>query len=192
MVGKISRTTSGARPRLGSSSIRRVGRDISARPTASICRSPPDSVPASCVRRSFRRGNSSIHHVHLVAPLGVAQPHLAKGAQHQVVFHRHAAEQLALFGHQRDAQHHALFQRQRGDGLALELDGAAAGQYAHQRIEQGGLAGAVGADDGDDAALGGLQVDAVQHLGPAVAGAQVVDAKVRFVMACFLQCSVPR
>jgi hypothetical protein len=36
-----------------------LGRDISARPTASICRSPPDSVPASCVRRSFRRGNSS-------------------------------------------------------------------------------------------------------------------------------------
>ena len=34
------------------------GLPISARPTASICRSPPESVPASWARRSFRRGNS--------------------------------------------------------------------------------------------------------------------------------------
>ena len=33
--------------------------NITALAIASICCSPPDSVPASCVRRSFRRGNSS-------------------------------------------------------------------------------------------------------------------------------------
>src|SRR3989454_7627101 len=33
-----------------------LGRDISARATASICCSPPESVPASCDARSFRRG----------------------------------------------------------------------------------------------------------------------------------------
>ena len=32
------------------------GRLISARPTASICCSPPESVPAICQLRSFRRG----------------------------------------------------------------------------------------------------------------------------------------
>ena len=32
------------------------GRDISARPIASICCSPPDRLPARCDERSFRRG----------------------------------------------------------------------------------------------------------------------------------------
>ena len=36
--------------------IKSLGFDISALPMASICCSPPDSVPAACLRRSFRRG----------------------------------------------------------------------------------------------------------------------------------------
>ncbi len=40
----------------GSSIIKSFGFDISALPMASICCSPPDSVPAACLRRSFRRG----------------------------------------------------------------------------------------------------------------------------------------
>ena len=36
-----------------------LGRPISARPTASICCSPPDRVPAFCAMRSRSRGNSS-------------------------------------------------------------------------------------------------------------------------------------
>ncbi len=56
---KMSRTISGARPRLGSSSMSRSGRAISARPMASICRSPPESVPASWRRRSASRGKSA-------------------------------------------------------------------------------------------------------------------------------------
>ena len=46
----------GDRPIEGSSSSSTLGRAISARPIASICCSPPDMVPASCVARSFRRG----------------------------------------------------------------------------------------------------------------------------------------
>ena len=46
---KICRTTSGARPRLGSSSNSRRGRDISARPIDSICCSPPDKRAAPLV-----------------------------------------------------------------------------------------------------------------------------------------------
>ena len=58
-LSKMAFTITGARPRLGSSSIRSVGHAISPRPIAHICCSPPDSVPASCRRRSQSRGNSS-------------------------------------------------------------------------------------------------------------------------------------
>ncbi len=40
----------------GSSSISSLGLLISARPMASICCSPPDSVPATCFSRSFSLG----------------------------------------------------------------------------------------------------------------------------------------
>src|SRR5499425_2306310 len=56
---KIARTTTGARPRLGSSSMRSLGRAIKPRPIAHICCWPPDSVPASWPWRSRRRGKSS-------------------------------------------------------------------------------------------------------------------------------------
>ena len=56
MMAKMSFTTSGARPSDGSSIISSLGLAIMARPTASICCSPPDSVPASCHSRSFSRG----------------------------------------------------------------------------------------------------------------------------------------
>ena len=56
-TAKTCWTMSGARPIDGSSSSNSRGSDISARPMASICCSPPDSVPASCDKRSSRRGN---------------------------------------------------------------------------------------------------------------------------------------
>ena len=59
MISKIFSTKIGARPIDGSSSRSSFGRAISARPMAHICCSPPDSVPAFCVRRSKRRGKSS-------------------------------------------------------------------------------------------------------------------------------------
>src|SRR5207253_5281082 len=58
-LAKIAPTPTGARPSEGSSSISRRGRAISARPMATICCSPPESVPASCARRSARRGKKS-------------------------------------------------------------------------------------------------------------------------------------
>ena len=59
MISKISETRIGASPRLGSSRSSRRGRLMSARAMASICCSPPESVPADCLRRSERRGNNS-------------------------------------------------------------------------------------------------------------------------------------
>jgi hypothetical protein len=58
MMRNTSSTRMGARPIEGSSSSTTSGFSITARAMASICCSPPDSVPASCVRRSFRRGKS--------------------------------------------------------------------------------------------------------------------------------------
>ena len=59
IISKICSTRIGARPIDGSSSIRSFGSDIMARPMASICCSPPESVPLICLLRSFRRGKSS-------------------------------------------------------------------------------------------------------------------------------------
>src|SRR5262245_36509123 len=58
MLLKISCTTMGARPREGSSMHRSRGSDISARESASICCSPPESVPAGWEARSRRRGKA--------------------------------------------------------------------------------------------------------------------------------------
>ena len=49
----------GDRPADGSSSSSTDGSIISARPMATIWRSPPDSDPARCLRRSPSSGNSS-------------------------------------------------------------------------------------------------------------------------------------
>ena len=59
IVSKMRSTKIGARPIDGSSSRRSFGRAMSARPIAHICCSPPDIVPAFCVRRSWSRGKSS-------------------------------------------------------------------------------------------------------------------------------------
>ena len=53
MTSKGLLTSCGARPREGSSMSRRLGRDMSPRAMASICCSPPDSVPARWLRRSI-------------------------------------------------------------------------------------------------------------------------------------------
>ena len=59
IVSKIRSTKIGASPIDGSSRRSSFGRAMSARPIAHICCSPPDIVPAFCVRRSWSRGKSS-------------------------------------------------------------------------------------------------------------------------------------
>ena len=59
----------------------------------------------------------------------------------------------------------------------IEFDAPLGRQDAHQAVEEGGLARAVGPDHGDHASLVGLQVQTVQHLGFAIAGAKVPDLK---------------
>src|SRR5262245_20688188 len=54
-VSKICSTSTGARPMEGSSRRSSRGLAMRARPMASICCSPPESVPATCERRSWSR-----------------------------------------------------------------------------------------------------------------------------------------
>ena len=57
MISKFSFTSRGDRPSDGSSIKSSFGARIRPRPMETIACSPPDIVPASCVRRSARRGN---------------------------------------------------------------------------------------------------------------------------------------
>lgn len=69
---KTLRTTSGASPGLGSSQSSKVGRLIRARATASICCSPPDSVPAAWPVRAASAGMTSCFDDPLLAELHLA------------------------------------------------------------------------------------------------------------------------
>ena len=67
-----------------------------------------------------------------------------------------------------------------GDVAAVEQDLAGAGaRLAEDRHHQGRLAGAVGADQGDDLARTDVDVDALQRLDLAVGGAQAADREQR-------------
>ena len=61
MMAKISCTISGARPNDGSSSNSSRGRSSNARAIASICCSPPDSVPA-CWRIALAQARKIAEH----------------------------------------------------------------------------------------------------------------------------------
>ena len=179
MASKICRAIRGASPSEGSSSINRRGRLIRARPIASICCSPPDSVPPRWVMRSFSRGNSAKTRSSAAGAFGLAAVGRV-GAHLQVFRHAHARENPAAFRRLRDAQPGDLVRRHAGDVLAVELDMAGAGaRLAEDRHHQRRLAGAVGADQGDDLAGVDLEIDALQRLDLAVGGAQAADREQR-------------
>jgi hypothetical protein len=100
-------------------------------------------VPALCLRRSARIGNSHLRK-HDPSLRHVGQP----TAQHEV-----GAEP--------------------GDLLAVEQDAARPrAQESHDGLERGGLAGAVGADDADDLVHVDGERDVVQDVHPTVAGGE--------------------
>jgi hypothetical protein len=98
-----------------------------------------------------------------------------EGAQQEVVLDAHLAEQRALLRHQRHAHGDEMLDLDVALHFALELDLALRGQQAHDGGQHRGLAGAVGADHGDDLPGGHLQVDVVQRFDLAVGNAQVTD-----------------
>ena len=102
---------------------------------ASICCSPPESVPAD-----------------------------AEGPQAQVLQHAHGAEDPAAFGRLGDAQVHHFVAGVFEQGLAVKDDLPFAGPHKTADGQQGrALARAVGAQDGHDLPFVHVQVDTVQH-----------------------------
>ncbi len=95
----------------------------------------------------------------------------------QIVLHAHGAEQLAALRHEREAEADAFLDAEAVERGALEGDAAGGGQNAHGGVEQRGLAGAVGADDGDDAAGLDGQRDVAHGLDLAVGDGEAVDGE---------------
>jgi hypothetical protein len=119
MMLKISRTISGASPSDGSSSIRSFGRPISARPSASIWRSPPDSVPASLLAPVGEPREALVDLVECAPGRRVAVASPRERAELEVVGDAHRREQLALLGHEHEAARDARLDRKSRERLAL-------------------------------------------------------------------------
>ena len=151
IVWKTCWTRIGERPSDGSSRSRRRGADISARPIASICCSPPDSVPPSWWVRSRSRGKRSITR----STSGLDRLLVAgEGAHLEVLEDGHPREDPASLGGVADADHDELVGSGPRDVLALEDDVATARvEQAADRLEGRRLAGAVRPDQGHDLAL---------------------------------------
>ncbi|MCY1434300.1 hypothetical protein D9M71_503580 [compost metagenome] len=115
-------------------------------------------------------------HGALVEPVEAAGrlPEVERGAQRTLQGHAHVLQHahVAEHGGYLERAHQALagdlVGRQRADGLALVQHFAAGGrQEAGQQIEEGGFAGAIGADQGMDMPLLHLEIDRV-HGGEAI------------------------
>jgi hypothetical protein len=173
-MASSSSTMRGARPSDGSSSISRRGALIIARATATICCSPPLIVPASCAGALGQLGEV-LQAWRSRAP---ARPCDQPAAELEVLGHRHLREQLPAFGHQHQAPLDDGMVLASGRSLAVEPHVALARDQAVDRLQQRGLAGAVGAQDHRQAGAR-LQRQVAQHQEGAVAGRQALDLQVR-------------
>ncbi len=108
------------------------------------------------------------------APVTVALAHALEGAKLQVVFHAHAVEQFALLRHQAQAAADQHLDFRDGFQRPVEIHLPAGAEHAHDRRQQSGLAGAVGADHRDDLPFADGQAGVAQRLDLAVGHAQIL------------------
>ena len=173
---KISRTTIGASPSDGSSSISSRGRAISARASASICCSPPESVPAGWLRALGDPREPLGHPLDVRLELAVA-PRVARRAAG-------SRSTVSSVNVPRPSGTCAIPARRDGlrpaaERLARERDLARAPHRAGDRAQRRRLAGAVRAEHGDDLALGDLERDAAQRLHRPVARLDALELEQR-------------
>ena len=136
-ISKISRTIIGASPSDGSSSISRRGRAISARPRASICCSPPESVPAGCRSRSASRGKNSS--TRRRSPVRVAIAADVR-AELQVLADGELADHPAALGHVRDPEPRDRLRRPAGERPPVEANLARLAHGVRDRAQRRRLA----------------------------------------------------
>src|SRR5262249_30828297 len=119
-ISKISSTSCGASPIEGSSSRIIFGRDISARPIAHICCSPPEIYPAVELLEPREIGIDEVE----VAPDGRAAVAARERAGEKVLLDRQVREAMAPLHHLDAAPSHELIRRARMHLFAVEDDGA--------------------------------------------------------------------
>ena len=113
------------------------------------------------------------HHAAAAGVGGACQP-----AEVQVLRHRHAGEQPAALRHVADAATRHVGRREAGDVLPLEDDAAGGGgNEAGDGLEQGGFAGTVAAEQGDDLALAHVERGVVEDVALAVEGVDLGDVQ---------------
>ena len=145
---KTSRTIRGARPSEGSSISRSFGAETSARAIATICLLPAAEGAGDSGRGAPRsrgkRSNISSMRRSTRALVGDGE-----AAEPQVVHDGERVPQLPALGHPGDARHVDLVRLQAQEvDLAIEAHLAGARtQEAEQRLDDGGLARATGAQD---------------------------------------------
>ena len=164
MISKIRSTKIGARPIDGSSSSSSFGRAISARPIASICCSPPDSVPAFWLLRSASRGKRSKTRSRSSSMLGLVVA--LERAHLEVLEHGHAPEDRRPSGDCEMPMRDDLV-RARACVMSSPVgSGSARARLVEpvDRAQRRRLAGAVRADQRHDLALAHLERDALQRL----------------------------
>ena len=112
--------SSGDKPSEGSSSSSSFGADISARPIATICCSPPLMVRASlrAALGQTRKQRSDAREIARLVGAGAAR----EGAELEILPHGQLGENAAPLGHQRDAGLDDLVRRQRQQVPAVEGD----------------------------------------------------------------------
>ena len=168
-------TSSGDRPSEGSSRISNFGSDMSPRPMASICCSPPESEPASCSQRSAKRGKIVANSLEVV---GAPCPSAPKASELEVLANRQVGKDAPAFGHLDQAK----LDHARGVGsmdvLAIEPHAASSLRCnARQDVVERRFAGAVAAEQGHDLAPSDVEAHASENLDDAVSSAEVANLK---------------
>ena len=137
-----------------------LGRAMSARPIATICCSPPESVPASWEQRE--QGVDAFV-VLRISPTVQIRTHL------QVLENRHGAEQAPVLGHDRHALADAVARRPTRDVLPVERDRARArADDAEDGLERRRLPRRVPAEEADELAGTDPQVRVLEDVHLAV------------------------
>ena len=147
---------------------------MTARAMSSICCSPPGKGPGALPDTAAQNGEVAEGAVEVGADADRVAPGV--GAEQEVLLHGHVAEDFAAFGHLGDPGLDDGVGGPAVDALAAEADLAGGGrQQAGDDVERGALAGAVGAQQRDDAALGHAKANAGERLDAAIAGADAVE-----------------
>ena len=172
----ISCTMDGCMPSDGSSRSSSHGSGTSARASARICCSPPDSAPPASVEQPASAAEKSEHALDRPLLGLAANPASTRGADFRARSGREGCRGPAAHRRCRGGCVRAPPSVVTSTPSTTILPPRRR-QQAHDGLQQRRLAHAVVADDADRLALAELQRDAVQHRDFAVAGVQVRDVE---------------